>query len=248
MSFKGSRLRTAALALAAAGVMAPAAYAKRDYQAWPIADFVNNPEYMDRLSGVTFTWGDNITGQPVASTSVERATSGIGKTDKEACEWALLSVLLQMRNHALERGAKSVQGLKSTTAGAPYSSDTEYLCMTGHTNSRVYMEGKIVMEAPVAGAVATRPAAATAKTPPASGLDESWYAPAPEFTDVPLDSKSGAEDDSASSPASANAQDEGATYDWKTPSPGAGDTDPLDGSVWDTPWSGGADGTGQTGQ
>ncbi len=151
-------------AIAAASMaVAPAAHAKREIQAWPIAEFMSNPDYMAQLNGVTFTWGDVVIGQAIATTNVERATEGMTKSDQAACEWALLSALKLMRLHALERGAKSVQALKSTVAGEPYASDTDFLCMSGFTNSRVFLTGSIVMDAPPT-ARASSPAPAQSAT------------------------------------------------------------------------------------
>ena len=128
----------------------PAAHAKREIQAWPIADVLNNPELMAELRGVSFSFGDKIEGQAVLISRVERAVPGILKSEKEACEAALVDALKEMRLHALQKGAHSVQGIKSTVTGAPYSSQSDYLCMTGHTNSRVHLEGNVVMEAAAA--------------------------------------------------------------------------------------------------
>lgn len=146
-------------------VAAPNAHAKRDYQAWPIADVMQNPDYMAQLSGVAFSWGDTIVGDPIATTNVERATEGLTKSDKEACEWALLSALKLMRVHALERGAKSVQGLKSTVSGQPYSSETEFLCLSGFTHSRVFLTGSIVADPPPNGATSSQESDATMPPP-----------------------------------------------------------------------------------
>ncbi len=126
----------------------PVANAKQQIQAWPIADVMNNPEYMKNMNGVTFLWGNELQGEAVATSNVERVTTGVLKSDKEACERALVDALEEMRLHALQRGAHSVQAIKSTVTGAPYASDSEYLCLTGHTNSRVFIQGKIVMNAP----------------------------------------------------------------------------------------------------
>lgn len=142
------KIRFLIAAAASAALIPAAAHAKQAIQAWPIADVMNNPEYMADLGGVAFTWGDAVYGEAVATSRVERASRGVMRDDKEACERALVDALKEMRLHALQRGAHSVQAIKSTVTGAAYASDSDYLCMTGHTNSRVHVEGKIVMEAP----------------------------------------------------------------------------------------------------
>ena len=140
------KIRNTVIALGAFAIISPIAFAKQDIQAWPIADVMENPDYQEELRGVDFSWGDALVGQPIATSTVARATRGVMRTDQEACERAFIDALREMRLHALQRGAHSVQAIKSTIAGAPYSSESDFLCLTGHTNSRVELQGKIVVD------------------------------------------------------------------------------------------------------
>ena len=74
----------------------PVANAKQQIQAWPIADVMNNPEYMKNMNGVTFLWGNELQGEAVATSNVERVTTGVLKSDKEACERALVDALVKL--------------------------------------------------------------------------------------------------------------------------------------------------------
>jgi len=133
-----------ALVASAILALAPTALAEKSIQTWSIQDAMNSAEFQERLDGFQFTWGDTVSGQRVGSTSARRATNGVNKSDKRACEWALLSVLIVLKEDAISRGGTSVQGLKSTATGQPFSSTTEFQCITGFTNSRVYLEGEVV--------------------------------------------------------------------------------------------------------
>ena len=129
---------------AAVAALAPTAAAEKSIQTWSIQDAMSTAEFQERLEGFQFVWGDTVSGQRVGSTSVRRATNGVNKSDKRACEWALLSALIALKEDAIARGGTSVQGLKSNATGQPFSSTTEFQCITGFTNSRVYLEGEVV--------------------------------------------------------------------------------------------------------
>ena len=141
MKFKAA---VAALALAAF-IMPSAADAKgrREAQVWKIADFQNNAEYMARLEGFRFEWGRG-GGTALGTTESRRATSGIGKSDEGACQWALLSALLAIKADAQARGGTAVVNLRSFAENTDFVSTTEYQCVSGATNSRVYIRGTIV--------------------------------------------------------------------------------------------------------
>lgn len=132
------------LIAAACAIAAPEAQARKDIQTWPLASFLANDEYMARLEGFRFGWGDTITGTRLLSTSTRKATNGLTKSDEFACQWALLSALLALKKEAEAHGGTGVEGLKSLVSGETFSSTTEFQCISGFTNSRVYLEGVIV--------------------------------------------------------------------------------------------------------
>jgi len=134
-----------AVALALSFAVAPAADAKgrRATQVWKIADFENNAEYMARLEGFRFQWGGG-GGASMGTTETRRSTSGFGKSDEAACQWALLSALLALKADAQARGGSRVVNLRSFAEGTDFVSTTEYQCISGATNSRVYIRGTIV--------------------------------------------------------------------------------------------------------
>lgn len=138
------KLKLALISMCLAATAVPAAHAERDIQTWSIQEAMASENFQDRLGDFQFVWGDTVNGQRVMSTSTRKATNGINKSDRAACEWALLSALIAFKEQAEGMGATSVQGIKSTATGTPYSSTTEFQCITGWTNSRVYLEAEIV--------------------------------------------------------------------------------------------------------
>lgn len=135
-----------AFALALAMAVAPTAAdakGRRNVQVWKIADFENNAEYMARLEGFRFQWGGG-SGASMGTTESRRATNGLGKSDEQACQWALLSALLAIKADAHARGGSRVVNLRSFAENTDFVSTTEYQCVSGATNSRVYIRGTIV--------------------------------------------------------------------------------------------------------
>lgn len=132
----------AALALAAF-LLPTGADAARKVQTWKIADFQNNAEYMARLEGFRFEWGRG-GGAALGTSESRRATNGVGKSDEAACQWALLSALLAIKADAQSRGGSAVVNVRSFATGQDFVSTTEYQCISGATNSRVYIRGTIV--------------------------------------------------------------------------------------------------------
>ncbi|MAP94794.1 MAG: excinuclease ATPase [Ponticaulis sp.] len=132
------------LAVAAGIGFTPAAMAADSIDTFSIQEAMNSQNFKDRLGDFTFVWGDSVSGQRIMSTSTRKATNGINKSDKEACEWALLSALIAFKEQAISKGGTSVQGIKSNVTGQPFSSTTEFQCKSGWTNSRVYLEAEIV--------------------------------------------------------------------------------------------------------
>jgi hypothetical protein len=116
---------------------------RRDVQKWKIATFQANAEYMARLEGFRFQWGGG-GGTSLGTSESRRSTNGIGKSDESACQWALLSALLAIKADAQARGGTAVVNLRSFAEGADFVSTTEYQCISGATNSRVYIRGTIV--------------------------------------------------------------------------------------------------------
>lgn len=142
------KLKLAALALAVLATSVAAlpaqAKARKDAQTWPIADIFSHKDYASKLGDFKFTFGDKVSGKVVGDSTTRKSTNGFGKSDHDACVWAALSALIAMKNDAINRGGTSVQGIKSMADGPEFSSSTEFQCISGASNSRVYFNGKIV--------------------------------------------------------------------------------------------------------
>jgi len=125
------------------GTNAPSAFAKSEIQLHSIDELLASEAFQSRLGNFQFSFGNEILGKPVGIANVKRATNGIGKTDQEACEWAMISALLVLKQEAQTRNGIAVEAIQSTVTGTDYISATHYQCRTGHTNSRVLLKGTI---------------------------------------------------------------------------------------------------------
>jgi len=141
-------VRTGRLALAAAMLMASATTGARDdVGSYPLADVLGNPEYAGRLEGVQFFFGDQ-PHPPIERTIGEfqsnKKTNAVGKSDKQACEWAFLSALLSFHQRALSEGGNAVVNIKGYYKKQPFSSQTEFQCGAGATMAGVTIKGTVV--------------------------------------------------------------------------------------------------------
>jgi uncharacterized protein YbjQ (UPF0145 family) len=108
---------------------------------------LDNPEYARRLSGVTFYFGDSAHPAIVEDFGEYRSnrkTNAVGKSDREACEWAFLSALLSFRDRAISLGANAVVNISSNYRDLPFKSDTEFECGAGGLMAGSALIGTVV--------------------------------------------------------------------------------------------------------
>ncbi len=133
--------------LVAAAPAAPSMAAGRDDLInFPIADLLNNPEYKDKLpSGVRFYFGSQTArmGKSLGETRTNKKTNAVGKTDKQACEWAMLSALIAIGEDAKSRGGNAVVGIVSNYKGNETSSKDTFVCGAGNIMAGVALKGTV---------------------------------------------------------------------------------------------------------
>lgn len=143
-------LATAALSLALVATLAPAtptvAAGRDEHINFPIADVLNNPEFKDKLpSGVRFYFGKETArmGKGLGETNTNKKTSSFKKSDKTACEWAMLSALIAIGEDARSRGGNAVVGIVSNYKGNETSSKDTYVCGAGKIMAGVALKGTV---------------------------------------------------------------------------------------------------------
>lgn len=129
-------------------VWSGAAVARDTHHQYPIADVFANPEFAAQLEGVDFYFGDQAH-PPVAQSFGEdrtnKKTNAFNKSDEEACQWVMLSALLQLKQRANELGANAVINIRSNYKNNVISSETEYTCGAGGIMAGAALIGEFVV-------------------------------------------------------------------------------------------------------
>lgn len=140
----------AALPLALIVAFAPAAQAagRDEHINFPIADVLNNPEFKDKLpAGVRYYFGSQKAkvSRSLGETHTNKKTSSFKKSDKTACEWAMLSALIAIGEDAKSRGGNAVIGIKSNYKGNETVSNDTYVCGAGGIMAGVALKGTVAV-------------------------------------------------------------------------------------------------------
>ena len=126
----------------------PDAWARNTIHQYSIADVMENPEYASRLEGVSFYSG-NQEHPPITTNHGEfrtnKKTNAFNKTDLYACQWVMMSALLQLHMRAISMGANAVINIKSNYKNNEVSSETDYTCGAGATVAGVALIGTVVV-------------------------------------------------------------------------------------------------------
>lgn len=73
-----------------------------------------------------------------------KKTNAFNKSDKEACEWAFLSAVLELQERARKEGGDAVIDIKSNYKSDERDSGTEYMCGAGALMAGVAFKGTVV--------------------------------------------------------------------------------------------------------
>lgn len=138
-----------AAAIVALGVLvAPKTSARDTKNMWPIADALNAAEAKAQLNqGVKFYFGDSAHPPVEKSFGVyqsNKKTRGVGRTDKEACDWTFISAMVSFQQRAKDLGGDAVIKIESFYREVPISNATEYQCGSGALMSGVTFRGEVV--------------------------------------------------------------------------------------------------------
>jgi uncharacterized protein YbjQ (UPF0145 family) len=71
-----------------------------------------------------------------------KKTNGVGKSDEDACAWALQSVLISFEENAKKHGANAVVDLVSFYKRNEYTSSSQYECHAGNIMAGVALKGR----------------------------------------------------------------------------------------------------------
>ena len=138
---------TAAFVTLAIIAMSQKTVARDDRLMFPTGDALSTVAAQNRLQGIDFYFGDQKHPEvlkDLGEFNTNKKTNAFNKSDKQACEWAFLSALVQLQERARNLGANAVINIRSNYRNNEVVSETEYQCGAGHIFAGVALKGRIV--------------------------------------------------------------------------------------------------------
>lgn len=127
--------------------IAPAAQASDNVLHLPIKDVLENPEYKGRIgSEVALYFGKQAgpAGANMGEYVTNKKTNAFGKSSEKACQWAMLSAVLELVERARRESADAVVNITSYYKRIEFASDSEYECHAGGVIAGVALKGQVV--------------------------------------------------------------------------------------------------------
>jgi uncharacterized protein YbjQ (UPF0145 family) len=137
--------RTRILVAALAAALALPAGARDTHRLFSIEKALRTPAARERLDRrVRLVFGRSAPGAEIGTWTSNKKTSGVGKTDEQACQWAFLSAAIALQNRALKEGGDAVVDIRSVYKNAETVSETDYVCGAGNVVAGVALQGTVV--------------------------------------------------------------------------------------------------------
>lgn len=112
-----------------------------------IADVMADPRYAQSVpQNVKFYFAGLAApaGEDRGEFVTNRKTNSFGKSDEEACTWAMMSALKELGERALAEGGNAVVGIVSYYKKRVFESETLYECHAGAIVAGVALKGRVV--------------------------------------------------------------------------------------------------------
>jgi uncharacterized protein YbjQ (UPF0145 family) len=124
------------------------AHARDAISNYSVADALSNEKYKTIIgTDIAFYFGNTPYGKPVkkfGEFGTNKKTNAFNKSDVEACQWAFISAMKELKNRALREGGNAVVEIKSNYRNNLTSSDDQFQCGAGAVMAGVALTGKIV--------------------------------------------------------------------------------------------------------
>lgn len=139
---------TRCITILAISSCATSALARDDIQEFSIADALATEQAKNILgTNVQFYFGEQKPGKiskRYGEFGSNKKTNGVGKSDRQACEWAFLSAMKSLKERAEREGGNAVVNIRSNYRGAVSSSSETFKCGSGAIMSGVALLGDVV--------------------------------------------------------------------------------------------------------
>lgn len=124
------------------------AQARDDVAEYSIADALSTEKAKEILGdNIRFYFGPQKHGavtKKFGEYGSNKKTNGVGKSDKQACEWAFLSAMKSLRERAEKEGANAVVNIRSNYRNKTTTSADTFKCGSGGLMSGVALLGDVV--------------------------------------------------------------------------------------------------------
>ncbi len=114
---------------------------------FPLEDVLENSAHEGHFDGVQFYFGDQAhpeIDRKMGEYQANRKTNAVNKTDREACEWALVSSLKSLRDRAVSMGGDAVVNIYGYYKKRTFRSEDEFQCGAGAIMAGVTLKGTVV--------------------------------------------------------------------------------------------------------
>ena len=122
-------------------------WARNTVSQYSIEDVLSQEQYKSRLTGISFYFGDQkhpTVAQSFGEARTNKKTNAFNKSDLYACQWVMMSALLQLHQRAQSLGGNAVINIKSNYKNNVVSSETQFTCGAGATVAGVALIGTVV--------------------------------------------------------------------------------------------------------
>lgn len=137
-----------AFVTAALILVVPEAHSRNTTHFFSIDEAMQSADFKERLDpSIPIYFGNQKHAKvkrSITRVSSNKKTNAFNKSDKEACEWALLSALLSFQNRVKLEGGNAVINMYSYYKKNTYKSNTKYECHAGALMAGVALSGEIV--------------------------------------------------------------------------------------------------------
>lgn len=133
--------------LACSALTTTSAYARDDVAKFSVAELLKTEKAKNALLDVPVyfaTQKHKSVAKTFGEVSTNKKTNAFMKSDKEACEWVMLSALKALQQRAVKEGMHAVVGIESNYKKRHFVSETEFECGAGVLMAGVALKGTLV--------------------------------------------------------------------------------------------------------
>lgn len=138
---------TLTVLLILSGLFAQQAIARDDIGKYSIQELLATEKAKNALLDIPLYFGDAKFGKAEAKYGeviTNKKTNAWNKSDREACEWVMLSALKALQERAMREGMNAVVGIESYYKKREFKSETEFECGAGAIMAGVALKGTLI--------------------------------------------------------------------------------------------------------